>query len=57
MRAMWHHGREEFEKRRTEFMDVVEKCGLQDYVVDSTFPTWEEELVRFWNTAEKRHFN
>ncbi|APG78502.1 hypothetical protein 1 [Wenzhou picorna-like virus 15] len=57
MREFFFHGREEFEKRRTELMDVVEKCGLQDYVVDSTFPTWEEELVRFWNTAEKRHFN
>lgn len=57
MREFFFHGREEFERRRVELMDVVEKCGLQDYVVDSTFPTWEEELVRFWNTAEKRHFN
>lgn len=57
MREFFFHGREEFEKRRVELMDVVDKCGLKDYVVDSTFPTWEEEMIRFWNTAEKRHFN
>jgi hypothetical protein len=57
MREFFFHGREEFEKRRKELMDVVEKCDLKDYVVDSTFPTWEEELIRFWNTADKRHFN
>lgn len=56
IREYFLHGKEVFEKERTFLMKAVADCGLSDWVVESTFPTWEEEETRFRENSGKRTF-
>jgi len=40
-------GREVFEERSRMLQDIVVECNLQHYVVESTFPTWEQLVEDF----------
>ena len=42
LREYWFYGREVFENRRKYFQSLVEHLQLEDWVRESTFPTWEE---------------
>jgi hypothetical protein len=41
------HGREKFNELRTILIDTAERCDLNVYVEDDTFPTWEQLVTRF----------
>lgn len=56
IREYFLHGREVFETERSFLMKAVADCGLSDWVVESTFPTWEEEEARFRENSSKRTF-
>lgn len=43
------YGKEVFLERSEMLKDVVDKCGLQEYVEKSTFPTWESLKDNFWS--------
>jgi hypothetical protein len=48
----FHYGRKVFESKRQELQDAIEAMELQDYVKDSTFPTWEQLLRGFWERSK-----
>lgn len=45
LREYWFYGAEVFENRRAYFMMLINKLNLQDWVRESTFPTWAELLL------------
>lgn len=45
------YGREVFEEKAQMFKRVVKKCGLEPYVSDNSFPSWEELYNRFWSAS------
>jgi len=47
MREYFLFGRELFEERKRMLEDIVMECNLQHYVVDSTFPSWEQLVEAF----------
>jgi len=48
MREYFWYGKEKFEEKKALLKSAVEACNLQVYVVESTFPTWEELKSQFW---------
>lgn len=54
-REYFFYGKEKFLTKREMLMEVAEECELLNYVVDSTFPTWEELRETFWNNSKHVH--
>lgn len=46
------YGRTIFEEKSKMFQRIVEKCGLEAYVTDHTFPSWNELFDRFWRSSQ-----
>ena len=46
------YGRKVFEEKSKMFQRIVEKCGLENYVTDHSFPSWNELFDRFWRSSQ-----
>ena len=46
------YGRKIFEEKSKMFQRIVEKCGLENYVTDHSFPSWNELFDRFWRSSQ-----
>jgi hypothetical protein len=53
VREYFWYGKEEFETSIAMFEEVVSKAGLELYVEDATFPTWESLYDDFWARSEQ----
>jgi hypothetical protein len=51
LREYFFYGREIFEEKTLLFKEIVAECELEDYVDDSTFPTWESLKNTFWDNS------
>lgn len=51
-REYFFHGKDIFQEKTAMLVDVAYVCKLQDYLEDSTFPTWEELKDNFWSNSE-----
>lgn len=51
LREYFFHGREIFEERKAYLKHVVERADLGSWVMESTFPDYDQMAIDFW----KRH--
>lgn len=51
LREYFFHGREIFEERKAYLKHVVERANLDSWVMESTFPDYDQMAIDFW----KRH--
>ncbi len=42
------YGKETFIQKSKMIQRIIQKCDLQDYISDSSFPTWDDLYARFW---------
>jgi len=47
-RAYFDHGRIIFESKQRELKEIVTLLELENYVLDSTFPSWDSLVESFW---------
>lgn len=47
-REYFFHGKEKFFERQKFFHQLVEDCGLQSWVRESTFPNYYDMIYEFW---------
>jgi hypothetical protein len=52
LREYFWYGREVFEKKTILFQEIVEECGLELYVMPTTFPSWQSLHDQFWENSE-----
>lgn len=52
IREMFFHGRDAFDNFVEQMHHVVDRCDLELYVSDSTFPTWETLYTMFWASSK-----
>jgi len=45
------YGKAKFEEKAQMFDRIVKRCGLEAYVRESSFPSWEELRERFWRSS------
>jgi len=53
LREYFFYGREKFEERRKFFQQLIVDCGLQDWVTQSTFPTYDLLCDDFHNRLKE----
>lgn len=46
------YGKQIFEQKSEMFYRIVRKCELEPYVMESTFPSWNELFDRFWRSSQ-----
>ncbi len=46
------YGRDTFERKAQMFQRVIDKCNLRPYVRETSFPTWDQMVSRFWANSE-----
>jgi len=51
LREYFFYGRPIFEEKRKMFMELVEKMEIQNWVEDSTFPTYQSLADQFWQSS------
>ncbi len=49
LREYFFYGREKFEERKTYLRGIVEKANLTDWLRESTFPSYNQMAIDFWN--------
>lgn len=54
IREYFWYGKATFEKRRNMLIEVVDECNLQPYIVESSFPTWQQLYTEFWDASNKK---
>nr|WPR18068.1 MAG: structural polyprotein [Chemarfal virus 138] len=47
LREYFYYGKDKFEERRIFFQNLVKECDLEDWVEESTFPTWGDLYIDF----------
>jgi hypothetical protein len=52
MREYFWYGRSVFEEQKQVLMDIVTESGLDLYVEDATFPTWNSLERVFWENSK-----
>jgi len=53
LREYFYYGKQTFTKKREFLLRVVEEAALEKYVERSTFPTWDELKIDFWDHSAK----
>jgi len=51
LREYFYYGREVYEEKMTLFQDVVDENCLNQYVQETSFPTWESLKSDFWKNS------
>jgi len=53
VREYFFYGREVYDKKIKLLKDVVNKVGIEDWVLDSTFPTFNQLIKEFWDNSKR----
>ena len=51
LREYFFYGRNEFENKRSMFLEIISHHDLTAYVESNTLPTWDDLYHAFWDNS------